>query len=132
MTVQRKKPFGNDTQPLSRQITRAASRLDRRHETATALTLSLGSRIRSGLASPGGLWMAGGAGFLLAEWIHRPMNGPRPTRAQPSKPSTPVQTSALSNALLLLRFALDLKILWQRSIPEAPVRAEAAHAESAE
>lgn len=103
MTVQWKKPFGNDTEPLSRQISRAANRLDRRNRTAKALGLSLRSRIRSGCASPGGLWMAGGAGFLLAEWIHRPMNGFRAAREQPSKSPRRPQTAAVSNAVLLLR-----------------------------
>lgn len=132
MTAQRKKPFGNDTESLSRQISRAASRLDRRNRTATALGLSLGSRIRSGCASPGGLWMTGGAGFLIAEWIHRSMNGPPPPRERPPKSPRSSQTAAMSNALLLLKFALDLRLLWHKRIPKAPVPAEAAETGLAE
>lgn len=117
MTVQRKKPFGTDTQSLSRQISQVASRLDRRKRTAKALGLSLGSRIRSGCASPGGLWIAGGAGFLLAEWTNRPMSEPRPAREQPSEVPRHSQTVAISNAVLLLKFALDMRMLWQKHGP---------------
>lgn len=132
MTVQRKKPFGNDTESLNHQICRAASRLDRRKKTAKALGLSLGSRIRSGWASPGGLWIAGGAGFLLAEWIHRPINEPPPPREQPPKSPHRPQAVAISNAVLLLKFALDMRTLWQRHVPGEPVPAEVAQSDFAE
>lgn len=132
MKVQRKKPFGNDTQSLSRQISQVASRLDRRKRTAKALGLSLGSRVRSGCASPGGLWVAGGAGFLLAEWIHRPMNEPRPARERPSQSPRRSQSVAISNAVLLLKFALDMQMRWQKHVPGVPVPAEVAQADFAE
>lgn len=132
MTAQRKKPFGKETRPLSRQISQVANRLDRRKRTAKALGLSLGSRIRSGCASPGGLWIAGGAGFLLAEWTHRPMSESRPAREQPSKSPSHSQAIAISNAVLLLKFALDMRMLWQKHIAGAPIPAEVAQADFAE
>ncbi len=132
MTKEQKKLFGNDTQSVSRQISRAASRLDRRKRTAKALGLSLGSQIHSACASPGGLWIAGGAGFLLAEWIHRPTSEPHPPPEQPSEPPRRTQAVAMSNAVLLLKFALDLRALWKEQSPGAPVRAEATEADLAE
>ncbi len=132
MTVQRKKPFGNDTESISRQISRAASRLDRHNRTARALGSSLATRIRASLASPAGLWTAGGTGYLLGEWIHRPINEPRPAREQPSKSAQSSQTVAMSNAVLLLKFALDLGILLKKRMPGAPVPEKAAEADPAE
>lgn len=117
MTVHRKWPFGGETLSLSRQISRTASRLDARKKTATALGFSLGSRIRSGCASPGGLWLAGCAGFLAAEWVHRPVHEPRPTREQAPSSHRHSQAATMSKALFLLKFALDLRMLWGKADP---------------
>lgn len=132
MTKKQKRLFGNDNQSVSRQISQAASRLDRRKRTAKALGLSLGSRIHSTYASPGGLWIAGGAGFLLAEWIHRPTSEPPPVIEPTSKSPSRSQTVAISNAALLLKFVLDLREFWSKESPGAPVRGEATEAEVAE
>lgn len=131
MTLPRKKPFGNATESRNRQISRAAGRLDLHKKSAKVLALSLRSRIQSGYASPGNLWIAGGTGFLLAEWIHRPMGGPHLDSGQPSKSPRRSQTAAMTNAGLLLEFALDMRTLWQRQAPGATAPAEASETPAA-
>lgn len=117
--MQRNRSHGNDSQSLARQISQVANRLDRRKKTAKSLGLLLGSRIRSGLASPGGLWFAGCAGFLAAEWIHRPEKQPplqlRPAGEQATMPPSSSPTAAMSNSELLLRIALDLGTFWVKA-----------------
>jgi hypothetical protein len=117
MTGKPRKASVNDTQSLSRQIGTTASRLDRRKKSAMALGLSLQSRIRSWFTSPGGLAIAGGTGFLAAEWLHRPKECPRPSDQQQSTSARRSQTTALSKAVLLLKVALDMKTRWEKANP---------------
>lgn len=93
-----------------------ASRLDARKAAATAHALSFGSRLRSGCASPQGLWLAGCAGFLAADWMQRPAHEPCPTRKQRQGSSRPSQSAAMSKALLLLELALDLGIFLAKEV----------------
>ena len=109
MNVKRKKWFGNDTQALSEQIERAGSRLDKRKKNVTGIFRDMGARIRSGFASPRGLWLAGSAGFLVGEWMHRPVISSVASRSQPRKTPARSQQRALSKAILLLKFALDMR-----------------------
>lgn len=111
MKAKQESLFGNDSQSLGRQISRATDRLDQRRKSAGALSASLRSRVRSGLASPGGLWIAACAGFVTAEWIHRPLRGPRRSSKQASNlPRRPQAT--LANVVLLLKLAEDLRTMW--------------------
>lgn len=108
MTSHQKKLFGSNARSLSRQISQAANRLDQRKHSVSALASTLGSRMLSTLASPGSLWLAGGAGFLLAEWINRPGSSSRPAGKPRTKSTRPGHTAALSNLALLVKFGLDL------------------------
>ncbi len=117
MTVHRRKSFSNDAEPSTRLINRVASRLDRRRKVARSLGVSLRSRIHSRLTSPGGLLITGCAGFLAAEWIHRPTNTPRPVVEGSSKSAGHSQTTVISNAVLVLlvRFVQDLGMRWAKA-----------------
>lgn len=111
MKIHRKGSFGGSSRSLTRQIVLVETRLDRRKVRAREAALSLGSRFLSDLASAKGLWIAGCAGFLLADWVHRPkieatMAAKQPTAAQ-RKPSAPV-----SRTLPLVKLLLDLTRLW--------------------
>jgi len=97
-----------DDEPIACRISRVANRLDRRKAAATALGLSLAGRLRSGLGSPSSLWIAGLAGFLTAEWLHRPRIEPRPGHAPPSITARNSQSAPVSNIVLLLKLALEL------------------------
>lgn len=109
MKIHRKGSYISGARSLSRQIVLVENRLDRRKKAASGIALSLGDRIRSEMASPGGLWIAGCAGFLLADWVHRPNAGTSPVREESSAPPQRTQSTPFPNALLLLKLALDLK-----------------------
>lgn len=115
MTAQRKRNLGRNSRSLSGKISQVANRLDERKAAARALGLSLGSRIRSGLASPRGLWLSGCAGFLAAEWMHRPVHEPHPVEEQPPPASRRSRSAAMSKTLLLLELALDLGVLLEKA-----------------
>ena len=126
MKPQKNKSFKDESQSLSRQISRSAGRLDQRKRRVTALGFLLGSHIRSGCTSPGGLLIAGCAGFLGAEWIHRPVKKPLPALEQSSKSPDPdserSNTAAMSNAVLLVKFVQDLMKLWSEANAASGVR----------
>jgi hypothetical protein len=109
--------FGNDSQSLGRQISRATDRLDQRRRTAGALSTALRSRMRSGLASPGGLWIAACAGFVAAEWVHRPERAPHPASKQASNSPRRPQATALAKAVMLLKLVEDLRLIWTKAGP---------------
>lgn len=111
MSVQRRWPFMTAAPSLNRQISLAEARLDARRSKAKALALSLDSRVRAGGVSPGALWFAGCAGFVVSDWIHRPKTN---TVRQASSPPQPQQTPAQSNAAMLIEFALDLGVAWTK------------------
>ena len=117
MTAKKEKSLGNETQSLSRQIDQAASRLDRRKARARDLGATLGSRIHYGCASPRVLWIAGFAGFVIGDWIHRPVNKTAPVIEQPSASPDRAKTAVMSssNAVLLLKIAQDLGMLWAKA-----------------
>jgi hypothetical protein len=121
MTVQPEKMLGKGNQSLSSKISQAADRLDRRKRTAAALGRTLRSRLLYGWASPGVLFIAGGTGFLAAEWINRPTSSPPPAREKPSESTSSrrSQTTVLSKALLLSKIALDLRTRWIRANPQS-------------
>jgi hypothetical protein len=107
--------FGNDSQSLGLQISRTTDRLDEHRRTAGVLSASLRSRLRSALVSPGGLWIAGCAGFVAAEWIYRPARGLRPASQQVSSSPRRPPATALANVVLLLKFAEGLRIIWMKT-----------------
>lgn len=87
-----------------------------------ALGESLKSRIRSAYATPGARWFAGCAGFLIAEWVHRPVDSEPSQDGEQSSASTRRSgTAVISNAVLLLR------MLWAKAQPLiAPAPADVA------
>lgn len=117
MKMHRKGSFISGGRSLARQIILVEDRLDRRTKAATGIALSLGDRIRSEIASPRGLWIAGCAGFLLADWVHRPNDGAGPVREASSAPPQHAQSAPVSKALLLLKLALDLQTLLAKANP---------------
>ena len=117
MTVKRRKFFGNDRQALGVQIRAAAARLDRRKHKIAALAETVPSRIKSELVSPGGLWIAGSTGFLLAEWLQRPTTDASPADSSGPAPRRRVQIAEKSKLLLLLKFGMHLNALWAKADP---------------
>lgn len=117
MTRKRRKYFGNDRQGLDVQIHAAAGRLDRRKTRISALAAAVPARIKSQLVSPGGLWIAGSTGFLLAEWLHRPTIKAPSADASSPDPGRRVQSPDKSKLVLLLKFVMDLHALWAKSNP---------------
>ena len=122
MTVQRDQPFGDDTRSLSHQIEQAATRLDRRKVRARALGSFLVRRIRSEWASPAVLCVAGLAGFVIGDWIHRPMKEPHPSPGQSPSSSDRPQTAARPNAVVLMKIAQDLGMRWAKANAASGVR----------
>jgi hypothetical protein len=129
--------FGNDSLSISRQISQATDRLDERRKNAGMLSGLLRSRVHSALASPGGLWIAGCAGFVAAEWMHRPVRGPHRASKLVSNSARRPQATALAHVVMLLKFAQDLREAWINAGPgnSARVRddteAQQAHARAA-
>ncbi len=119
MTTKRKKPFGKNTGSLNREIGRAASRLDRRKMNVKALGLALGSRVQSGCTSASGLWIAGCTGFLLAEWINRPVDKTPRDDAKGSEPPARPETEMMLKAAPLVKLAMELKALWEKGASQS-------------
>lgn len=89
------------------------------------------SRVRSGLAPPGGLWIAGCAGFVAAEWIHYPVKGPQSASKQASNFPPLPQATALARVLLLLKVVEDLRMLWMKAGPETTANCSPAYRQAA-
>ena len=122
------------TQSLSKKISRTANRLDQREMIASALVLSLRSRVRSAFTSPRGLLIAGSTGFLAAEWLHRPKAPRQQAREQKPKPPRRSQRTLMAKAVLATKLMLDLGARWEKGIPgvrqRTDDRASQAHASS--
>lgn len=103
-------------QSLSRQIQATACRLDQRSARVSALAHSMRSMVRQALVSPRGLLIAGGTGFIVAEWMDRseapgplPSDEPRPDQGR-------LRQRLIPSVVLLTRFVLELKSRWERLV----------------
>ena len=105
----------NDSASLGRKIELTSNRLDRRKNDIRLLGASLSSRIRHGWASPGVLTVAGCAGYLAAEWLHRPKNSTQSPDQRASSSMKRLRRVAMPKIMLLAKLAMDVKRLWSKA-----------------
>lgn len=95
----------NDSQlrgSLRHQIRLAATQLAEHRQGVNLRRAALGERLRAGLTSPGMLLLAGGTGFIIAEFTGR-----ADSERQSSQPSAS-RRPLLAGARTALRFALQV------------------------
>ena len=105
----------NDSASLGRKIELTSSRLDRRKNNVRSLGASLSSRIRYGWASPGVLTVAGCAGYLAAEWLHRPKNSSQTPHQRAPRSMNRLRNVAMPKLMLLVKLTMDMKRLWAKA-----------------
>lgn len=97
---------------LNHQIDQVAKGLDGRKRTIVMLSRKLRHGIRDSLVSPKGLAVAGGAGYLLSEWMLKPGQA-KPAESERSPAAARrARSSLMSSGLLLVKFALQLRRRW--------------------
>ena len=105
----------NDSASLGRKIELTSSRLDRRKNNVRSLSSSLSSRIRYGWASPGVLTVAGCAGYLAAEWLHRPKHSTQTPHKRASRSMDRPRNAAMPKVMLLVKLAMGMRRLWSKA-----------------